>query len=112
MRDVLVTRLGVPATDVAVLPLGFDNTAQEADALVGVLANHPISRLIVITDCASTRRAGFAFRRVLGPAVTVIARCTRFDAYDPTWWWRYRAGWRETAVEAPKLVAYWLGLKG
>lgn len=112
MRDILVTRLRMPATAVDVLPVSLDNTAQEADVIRDALSRRPLKRLIVVTDCASTRRAGFAFRRALGPAVTVISRCTRFDHFDPTRWWTRRASFRQTGSEAPKLIAYWLGLRG
>jgi uncharacterized SAM-binding protein YcdF (DUF218 family) len=111
-RDILVSRLNVPSTAVELLPDTPDNTAQEARMILDrVRANH-WSRLIVITDCASTRRAGFIFRRVLGPDVAITARCARTDGYDPWWWWRSRATFRETFYELPKLVAYWCGLRG
>ena len=111
-RDILVNHLNVPPTAVELLTDTPDNTAQEARmALDRVRTNH-WSRVIVITDCASTRRAGFIFRRVLGPDTTITARCARTDAYEPWWWWRSRATFRETFYELPKLVAYWCGLRG
>ena len=111
-RDILVGRLNVPPTAVEVLPEIPDNTAQEAAmVLERVRASH-WSRLIVITDCASTRRAAFIFRRTLGPDVAITARCARTDGYDPWLWWRSRSNFRETFYEFPKLVAYWCGLRG
>ena len=111
-RDILVSRLNVPSTAVELLPESPDNTAQEARMIAGRVRASHWSRIIVVTDCASTRRAGFIFRRILGPDVTIIARCARTDGYDPWLWWRSRSTFRETFYELPKLVAYWCGLKG
>jgi uncharacterized SAM-binding protein YcdF (DUF218 family) len=111
-RDILVSRLSVPPAAVEVLPDAPDNTAQEAAMILRRVRASHWTRLIVITDCASTRRAGFIFRRTLGPDVTVAARCARTDTYEPWLWWRSRATFRETFYELPKLVAYWCGLRG
>ncbi len=111
-RDILVSRLNVPPTALELLPEAPDNTAQEARMIVGHVRTSHWSRIIVVTDCASTRRAGFIFRRILGPDVTIIARCARSDGYEPWQWWRSRATIRETFYEFPKLVAYWCGLRG
>jgi uncharacterized SAM-binding protein YcdF (DUF218 family) len=111
-RDILVSRLGVPSTAVELLPEAPDNTAQEARMIMGRVRESHWSRITLITDCATTRRAGFIFRRLLGPDVTIMARCARTDGYDPWLWWRSRGTFRETFYELPKLVAYWCGLRG
>ena len=111
-RDIFVTRLGVPADRIVVLPNSVDNTAQEADVIAPLVEAGHWTRLIVITDRPSTRRAGYAFQRVLGNRVTVIVRCSREDPYDPSRWWTARWSFRATFYETPKLVAYWLGLRG
>jgi uncharacterized SAM-binding protein YcdF (DUF218 family) len=111
-RDILVDRLNIPPAAVEVLPEAPDNTAQEADMIFGRVRTSHWTRLIIITDCASTRRAGFIFRRKFGPEVTITARCARTDSYQPWLWWRSRATFRETFYELPKLVAYWCGLRG
>ncbi len=111
-RDILVTRLGVPASAVIALAPSVNNTAQEALAIAPIAAARHWTRLIIITDRVSTRRAGFAFRRVFGGRLRIMAECTRDDDYDPARWWASRASVRATFYEAPKLVAYWLGLGG
>jgi uncharacterized SAM-binding protein YcdF (DUF218 family) len=111
-RDLLVDHLAVPATAVALLPESLDNTAQEAAAFRRFNEGHHWTRLIAITDCAATRRAGFVLRRLLGPGVTVMARCSRTDGYEPWMWWDSRPTFRQTFYELPKLVAYWCGLRG
>jgi uncharacterized SAM-binding protein YcdF (DUF218 family) len=104
-RDVIVNSLGVPESAVELLPRSPDNTAEEARDVTG----RGWTRVIVITDCATTRRAAFAFRRIMGPRVTIMARCARTDTYTPWTWWHTRASARQTFYEFPKLVAYWVG---
>lgn len=111
-RDTIVAHLGVPATAVEVLAVSVDNTAQEATAIKAVALERRWHRVIVITDRASTRRAGFAMRRVLGADVEVIMRAPRLDSFPPAQWWRRRADFRTVFYELPKLLAYWAGLKG
>lgn len=111
-RRGMVDHLGIPAAAVAVLTTDVDNTAQEAEAIKVVATERHWRRLIVITDRASTRRAGFAMRRVLGANVEVIMRAPRTDAFPPNGWWKRRATFRTVFYELPKLLAYWVGLKG
>jgi len=111
-RQMMIERAQIPADAIQVVPGEVDNTAQEAEAIKPlVLANHWRS-LIVITDRSTTRRGGYAMRRVLGPDVKVIMRASRYDTYDPGSWWATRGTFRETFYDFPKLVAYWLGLRG
>jgi len=97
---------------VTVLPGIVDNTAQEADAIKPLATAGHWRKLIVITERPASRRAGYAFRRVLGPSVKVIVTSNRNEDYDPARWWRYRWSIRLTFYEAPKLLAYWCGLRG
>ena len=111
MRDVL-TRLGVPADAVVILPRDVDNTAQEAEVVEPLATSAHWSSLIVVTDRASTRRAGYTFRREFGGRLTIMATRPRDDRFDPSRWWTTRWSFRSTFYEVPKLLAYWLGLRG
>lgn len=111
-RDVMVNHLAIPASAVELMTTDVDNTAQEAAAIRDIVAARHWRRIIVITDRASTRRAGFAMRRVLGSGVDVIMRGPRLDDFAPSAWWKTRASFRTVFYEAPKLLAYWMGLKG
>lgn len=109
-RDLLL-RLGLPAGAVIVLDRPLDNTAQEADGIRRLAAAEGWQRLIVISDLTSTRRVGHAFRRAF-PDIRIIARASRDDLFDAARWWTTRASFRATFYEAPKLLAYWMGLGG
>ena len=111
MRDVMVKDLAIPASAVEVLPEDVDNTAQEAENIRSRVLTRHWTRLIVITGRATTRRAGFAFRRALGRDISVMVWASRYDGYRSARWWTTRADIRTTLAEFPKLVAYWLGLR-
>jgi len=111
-RNLLVTQFGVPPAAITILPEDVDNTAQEAEAVKAHVHANGWSKLIVVAGCASTRRAGYALRRALGRSVTIIVRCSPFEVFPVHRWWVKRWSFRATFYEAPKLVAYWLGLKG
>jgi uncharacterized SAM-binding protein YcdF (DUF218 family) len=109
-RDVLVGQLGIPADAVVVLTEPADNTAHEAELLRPQIATRGWQSAVIITAKSATRRAGFAFEREFGSDVAISVTTSRFDGYDPAWWFRSRSGIRETFYELPKLLAYWLGL--
>jgi uncharacterized SAM-binding protein YcdF (DUF218 family) len=109
-RSVMIKDFGIPPDVIEVLDDYVDNTAHEADVVVDRANTEGWRELIVITTMPATRRTSFAFRRVLNPSVNVTVRDTRFDGYEPTWWWRSRDSIRQTYVELPKLIVYWLGL--
>lgn len=112
-RTIMTERFGIPASAVRVLESYVDNTAAEAEAIRDTVRQQHWRRLIVITSRSSTRRAGFAMRRILAAdGVEIIMRASRTDAFRPGQWLGSRSNFREVFYETPKLFAYWLGLKG
>lgn len=111
-RQLLIERAHIPAAAIQILPGELDNTAMEAEGIAPLVAANHWRTLIVITDRSTTRRGGYAMRRVLGPGVHVIMRGSRYDSYKPGAWWTTRRMFRMTFYEFPKLMAYWLGLRG
>jgi len=109
-KSVLV-QLGAPADAVIIPPRVHDNTAQEAQTLRGLAAEHAWRRVIVITSKYHLRRAGLAFHRELrGTGIEIVMRGTRYDRARPERWWSRRADIRWLLSEVPKLIAYRLGL--
>ncbi len=111
-RQMMIERAHIPAAAIQILAGVVDNTAQEAEAIAPIVGANHWRTLIVITDRPTTRRAGYAMRRVLGPNVRVIMRASRYDDYNPGAWWTTRPMFRKTFYEFPKLIAYWFGLRG
>lgn len=108
----LLIRLGVPPDAILLVGTLVDNTAQEVDAITPLVDSRGWRTIIVIGDRPSSRRVGFAFRRVFGDRLKIIVTANRDDPYDPARWWRARWSARSTLYEVPKLLAYWLGLRG
>ena len=109
-KSVLV-QLGAPADAVIIPPRVHDNTAQEAQTLRRLAAEHGWRRVIVITSKYHLRRAGLSFRRELrGTGINIVMRGTRYDRAQPERWWSQRADIRWLLSEVPKLMAYRLGL--
>ena len=109
-RSVLV-QLGVAGEAVIIPARIHDNTAQEAQTLRALAAEHGWQRVIVVTSKYHLRRAGLALRRELrGSGVSVLMRGTRYDRATPERWWSQRADIRWLLSEVPKLIAYRLGL--
>ncbi|MBP8273548.1 MAG: YdcF family protein [Acidobacteria bacterium] len=111
-RTAMVESLKIPSAAVEILSASVDNTAQEAEAIQALVQARHWRRLIVITDRPSTRRAEFAMRRILGPDVEIIMRASRHDPFTPGIWWSSRQNFRAMFYEAPKLLAYWIGMRG
>jgi len=107
----LLVRLGTPA-DAFIIPARVhDNTAQEAQTIHQLAQQYRWRRLIVVSSKFHLRRAGFAFRRELGGSgVEVVMHGSRYDPANPARWWASRSDLRWMLSEAPKLVAYLLGL--
>ena len=109
-KDALM-QLGVPAAGIEIMPLGYDNTADEAAGVRLIAQPRGWKRLIIVTSKYHTRRARFAFERELrGTAIEVQVRGSRYDRSQPVGWWRHRADLRFVISELQKLAAYWLGL--
>ena len=105
-----LSRAGVPADRIEVLPQTVTTTYDEA-ALVGdYAASHQLKALLFVTSAYHTRRALWTLGRVLA------ARGVEFglDAPAPgqgesppaATWWLHARGWRAVALEYPKLVYY------
>lgn len=103
--------LGVPPSDVTVLPGAVDNTAAEAALFRRSTPDGSVRRVIVVTSPYHSRRARFAFRRELrNTGIEVLVRTSRYSGSRPSRWWAHRADIRFVMNEAPKLATYLLGL--
>jgi uncharacterized SAM-binding protein YcdF (DUF218 family) len=109
-REVLI-QLGIPRDAVLIPDRIHDSTAAEALSLRELALMKGWHRVIVVTSKLHLRRAGFAMRRELrGTNVEIVMHGSRYDDATPAQWWRHRADIRAILQEAPKLVAYVLGL--
>jgi uncharacterized SAM-binding protein YcdF (DUF218 family) len=111
-REVL-QQLAVPDSAIIAPDQVHDNTAQEAATLRSLVQRQRWSRVIVVSSKYHLRRVSLACDRALrGTSVQIIRRGTRYDPSVPEHWWRHRADIRWVISEAPKLLAYSLGVRG
>lgn len=109
-REVMES-MGIPAAAIVVLGRLHDSTAAEAITLRELAAERQWRRVIVVTSRFHLRRARFALQRELaGSGLDIVMRSSRYDPLRPERWWTRRGEVRWVATEAPKLVAYMLGL--
>ncbi|MDB4949806.1 MAG: hypothetical protein JWM27_2455 [Gemmatimonadetes bacterium] len=91
----VLSRLGVPASSVVVLPRGggSTSTAQDAALLAAwVRANHA-RRVIVVTNGFHSRRARWLLRRALaGTGVELVMHPVPAPGVPERGWWRTEAG--------------------
>ena len=110
MRDVYA-QLGVPASQIEIMPSGFDNTADEAAGARRIALERGWTSIIVVSAKYHTRRALYAFQREFeGTGITVQVKGSRHEHPQPDGWWRSRSDLRWVLSETQRLIAYRLGL--
>jgi uncharacterized SAM-binding protein YcdF (DUF218 family) len=100
-------RAGVPEERVEVLPGRVTSTYDEATAARAYAERAGARALLFVTSAHHTRRALWTTRQAFrGSGVRVGVEPAGADA--PPWaWWLSRRGWRDVALEYPKLVYYY-----
>ena len=106
---------GVPPDRVVRLDSKAKTTFDEAKAVAEYLADHPVKRLMIVTEGPHTRRARWIFQRVLADRpVEIVMVSAPADEFDNENWWRSEAGFLFVVSEYFKLFYYglrygWLG---
>jgi uncharacterized SAM-binding protein YcdF (DUF218 family) len=106
---ILVHR-GVPPQDIERLGRGNRSTDDEAVALSETLrASPPEVQVLVVTSFFHTRRARWAFSRVLGPQMSQVSFVScPMDGFQADNWWRSAQGFTMILGENLKLAYYFL----
>jgi uncharacterized SAM-binding protein YcdF (DUF218 family) len=99
---------GVPRDRVVLLQSAAQTTFDEARAVADYLADHPVRRLMIVTEGPHTLRARWIFRRLLGGEVEISMVSAPADEFDSSNWWRSESGFLFVVSEYFKLVYYWL----
>jgi uncharacterized SAM-binding protein YcdF (DUF218 family) len=107
MEHDLIER-GVPQDRILRFPHDADNTKEEAEALVPLVAQHHWHSVIVVTSNYHTRRARYILQKVFPKEVTVRMASARDGDFDPDHWWEHRKSVKEFVRElAAMVVATW-----
>ena len=86
---------------------GATSTFDEAYDLLHYSQQHHFSRLIIVTDASHTRRALYAFEKVLENSdIQIQAMGAPNPIFDETNWWQADAGIATYVLEGIKYVVY------
>jgi uncharacterized SAM-binding protein YcdF (DUF218 family) len=91
---------GVPREAILRFPNSAASTYEEAQAVARLAHERGWRRLVIVTSNYHTRRAGFTFRRTLGPAFELRTVAAPDSAYHPASWWKHRSGRKAFFLEA------------
>jgi len=91
---------------------GATSTYDEAYDLRKYLHDHQIKHLILVTDAYHSRRALYAFSKVLqGLPLQLEIAAAPNDKFNESTWWRSEGGILLYTKEAVKMVIYWFSEK-
>ena len=103
----VLTRLGVPATAIRVLPGENTNTADEIRTVARELRSRANGRsevrVILVSSKAHSRRVKVLWRALAASVAQGIVRYSKEDPYRPEAWWR-------TSGDASEVAHEWFGL--
>lgn len=105
----ILTKLGVPASALVLIPAGEGGTTEGTAALAGWCFANGIHRVLVVTGSSHSRRVQRALRRSFqqrGPVVLV--HTPRSDPFRPLDWWEDRTTLRLGLIELEKLLLDYL----
>ena len=101
----ILTRSGVPSTDILFFGKGSASTWDEARAMADLIQSKPL-KLLVVTSPYHVRRASMIFRQTYGPAHIVVG--TPYEPF-PREWWRSQDAARNVLLELAKITFYLVG---
>ena len=103
-----LVRLGVPQSNIKVLPTIVTGTYEEALELRDWIVREKIGSIMVVTSVYHSKRTKWTLNKVLPNdsrfAVVTVPPGEQTPA--PTTWWWYPSGWRSVAGEYVKLAYY------
>lgn len=85
------------------------STVAEARAVLPVIRQMGLKRIIVVTSNFHTRRAGAIFRKA-APDLTILVVAAPDENFTPDGWWHDREGQKTFLFEWEKTLANWVGL--
>ncbi len=88
---------------------GATSTFDEAIDLIGYLKEHPMQRVILVTDTFHTKRALYAFNKIANlndVDILFQASAAKNSIYDETNWYKNEAGITSYVLEGIKFFVY------
>ncbi|MGA2255477.1 MAG: YdcF family protein [Thermoguttaceae bacterium] len=106
---------GVPPNCIVCLDSKVQTTFDEARAARDYLADHPVKKLLIVTDGPHTRRARWILNRLLADRpVEIVMVSSPMEEFGNDNWWRSEEGFLFVVSEYLKFIYYglrygWLG---
>jgi uncharacterized SAM-binding protein YcdF (DUF218 family) len=105
----VLMKIGVPESQIEILPGEVTSTREEADALRQYVEKKGIDRVIVVTSSFHTRRAKWIIEKTLAERGLALQMAAVEDPeYDENNWWKREEGFFRLFEEYVKLVYYFL----
>lgn len=108
-REVLI-REGVPDADVQILPNTIIDTEQEVREVSREMREKGLTSAIIVTSPAHTRRVRTLWRKLASPNQRLIVRAAYEDPFDANHWWRNTHDAFSVVREMMGLLNAWMGL--
>jgi uncharacterized SAM-binding protein YcdF (DUF218 family) len=108
--DVL-TRNGVPAQAIRVLPDEIVDTEQELEEAQQEMGREGKSKIIIVTSLEHTRRVGTIWRKLFDSNPQAIVHGSPEDPFDADHWWRNTRDSLYVVREYLGLLNAWTGLR-
>ncbi|MGE5390448.1 MAG: YdcF family protein [Deltaproteobacteria bacterium] len=105
-------QLGVPSNAFIILPGDAQSTQEEATHIKKYLKAHPeLGSIILVSSRYHTYRSAKIFERILnrdsGKKISIIARPSRYSAFNEKAWWKSQEDAEQVVYEYVKLVAFY-----
>lgn len=99
---------GVPESAIEVLPEIVEGTHDEAVLLEKIVRERNLKSILPVTSAYHTRRTLSTFQKVFGEKIEIGIAAPEIPTPSPDYWWLFRQGWRNIALEYLKIFYYWL----
>lgn len=99
---------GVPAENIEVLLEVVEGTHDEAVLFEKIIRERNLKSILLITSAYHTRRTLSTFQKVFGEKNEIGIAAPEIPTPSPDYWWLFRQGWRNIALEYLKIFYYWL----
>ncbi len=80
----------------------------EAVLLEKVVRERNLKSILPVTSAYHTRRTLSTFQKVFGEKIEIGIAAPEIPTPSPDYWWLFRQGWRNIALEYLKICYYWL----
>jgi uncharacterized SAM-binding protein YcdF (DUF218 family) len=104
-----LVRLGVPASNIRVLPQVVNGTYEEVGEIKDWKKRERVGPILVVTSAYHSRRTRWSLAQILpnsGSEAQLVTVPPGYQTPRPATWWWYPSGWRSVGAEYVKFAYY------